>query len=375
MSKKNKKNKKNIPNIPNIPNSFYITDTRLLFFDIFYKNNKIYLIMPIYNKPANPLQITIIVNKSELSLSESFVKDSNEPALIYVYNVPSVNSEIASEIEVEVTCCEITKTYTLSHIIAPTPTTPTTPTTPRQHFLTLATLFQNDYTIFPLFYNYYKSQGVSHFYMYYNGVITKQIKDFFAKYSSDIVTLIEWNFHYWNPRTFKYPHHAQPAQIHHAIYRYGKSMSEYMISCDLDEYLHIPVQVDNNKENNKDGYGIDLTLKKYIDSHRDIDIFGFCNIWATTLDNKYPIEPVLPDKILTVESINPYKDRSKNIYKVDSIQTVGIHQVGESEPASFNENLKSIADLQMYHFYNWSRGARTIENCNIIVSPPTAPSS
>jgi hypothetical protein len=358
--------KKNIPNIPNIPNSFYITDTRLLFFDIFYKNNKIYLIMPIYNKPANPLQITIIVNNSELSLSESFVKDSNEPALIYVYNVPIMESEIASEIEVEVTCCEITKTYTLSHIISAT-----SPPIPRQHFLTLATLFQNDYTIFPLFYNYYKSQGVSHFYMYYNGVITKQIKDFFAKYSSDIVTLIEWNFHYWNPRTFKYPHHAQPAQIHHAIYRYGKSMSEYMISCDLDEYLHIPVQADNRK----DGYGIGLTLKKYIDSHSDIDIFGFCNIWATTLDNKYPTKPVLPDKILTVESINPYKDRSKNIYKLNSIQTVGIHQVGESEPACFNENLKSIADLQMYHFYNWSRGARTIENCNIIVSPPTAPSS
>ena len=369
MSKKNKNNIQNTHNIHNIPNSFYITDTRLLFFDIFYKNNKIYLIMPIYNKPANPLQITIILNNIELSLSESFVKDSNEPALIYVYNVPIMESEIASEIEVEVSCCEIMKTYTLSHIISATSPTPTpipTPIpTPRQHFLTLATLFQNDYTIFPLFYNYYKSQGVSHFYMYYNGVITNQIKDFFAKYSSDSVTLIEWNFHYWNPRTFKYPHHAQPAQIHHAIYRYGKSMSEYMISCDLDEYLHIPIQSDN------DNHRLSLTLKKYIDSHRDIDIFGFCNIWATTLDDKYPAEPVLPDKILTVESINPYKDRSKNIYKLDSIQTVGIHQVGESDPANFNENLKSITDLQMYHFYNWSREARTIENCNIVVSPHT----
>jgi len=368
MSKKNKKNKnnkKNIPNTPNIPNSFYITDTRLLFFDIFYKNNKIYLIMPIYNKPANPLQITIILNNTDLSLSESFVKDSNEPALIYVYNVSSMESKIASEIEVEVSCCDITKTYILSHIISATSTSTSPTPTPHQHFLTLATLFQNDYTIFPLFYNYYKSQGVSHFYMYYNGVITKQIKDFFAKYSSDSVTLIEWNFHYWNPRTFKYPHHAQPAQIHHAIYRYGKSMSEYMISCDLDEYLHIPIQSDN------DNHRLSLTLKKYIDSHRDIDIFGFCNVWATRLDNKYPTEPVLPDKILTVESSNPYKDRSKNIYKLDSIQTVGIHQVGESDPVSFNENLKSITDLQMYHFYNWSRGARTIENCNIVVSPPT----
>jgi len=356
----------------NIPNSFYITNTRLLFFDIFYKNNKIYLIMPIYNKPANPLQIIIRVNNSDLPLSESFVKDSNEPVLIYVYNVPNADTEIASEIEVEVSCCQITKIYTLQHIISPTPTMPTTPTTPCQYFLTLTTLFHNDYTIFPLFYNYYKSQGVSHFYMYYNGVITQQVKDFFEEYGSDNITLIEWNFHYWNPRNFKYSHHAQPAQIHHAIYRYGKNASEYMISCDLDEYLHIPIQT----EKEKDRYAHNgITIKKYIDSHRDIDIFGFCNIWATTLDNKYPTKPVLPDKILTVESINPYKDRSKNIYKLNSIQTVGIHQVGESDPTSFNENLKSITDLQMYHFYNWSRHERTIENCNIVVSPPTAPSS
>jgi hypothetical protein len=341
-----------------IPNSFYITNTRLLFFDIFYKNNKIYLIMPIYNKPANHLHMIIRVNKSELYLSESFVKDSNEPALIYVYNFPIVGDKVSNEIQVEVSCCEITKIYTLQHII--------TPTRPRQHFLTLTTLFHNDYTIFPLFYNYYKSQGVSHFYMYYNGVITQQIKDFFEEYGSDNITLIEWNFHYWNPRNFKYSHHAQPAQIHHAIYRYGKNVSEYMISCDLDEYLHIPAKLNNNNS---------ITLKKYIDSHRDIDIFGFCNIWATTLDDKYPTKPVLPDKILTVESINLYKDRSKNIYKLNSIQTVGIHQVGESEPTSFNENLKSITDLQMYHFYNWSRHERTIENCNVVVSPPTAPSS
>jgi hypothetical protein len=343
---------------PNIPNSFYITNTRLLFFDIFYKNNKIYLIMPIYNKPANPLQISVRVNKDELSVSESFVKDSNEPALIYVYNVPNADTEIASEIEVEISCCEVTKNYTLQHII--------TPTKPCQHFLTLTTLFHNDYTIFPIFYNYYKSQGVSHFYMYYNGVITQQIKDFFEEYGSDNITLIEWNFHYWNPRNFKYAHHAQPAQIHHAIYRYGKNASEYMISCDLDEYLHIPAKLNDNNNNNNNS----ITLKTYIENNVDIDVFGFCNIWATTLDNKYPPQHVLPDKILTVESIHPYKDRSKNIYKSNSIQTVGIHQVGESEPTSFNENLKNITDLKMYHFYNWSRHERTIENCNVIVSSP-----
>jgi hypothetical protein len=200
--------------------------------------------------------------------------------------------------------------------------------------------------------------------MYYNGTITPIIQDFFSTYGSDNVTLIEWNFHYWNPRTFKYPHHAQPAQMHHAIYRYGKSISEYVIFCDLDEYLHIPVS------KNKDNACVGVTLKEYIENYNDIDIFGFCNIWATTVDGTYPSEPVLPDKILIVENHNEYHERSKNIYKIDSIQTVGIHQVAESKPISFNKNLKSITDLQMYHFYNWSRLSRTIENCNIVVSSP-----
>ena len=38
----------------------------------------------------------------------------------------------------------------------------------------------------------------------------------------------------------KYRHHAQLGQIHHAIYYYGKDICDYMIFCDLDEYLFIP---------------------------------------------------------------------------------------------------------------------------------------
>ena len=40
-----------VNNITRDINPFYISDLNLLFFDIFYKNNKLYLIMPIYNEP------------------------------------------------------------------------------------------------------------------------------------------------------------------------------------------------------------------------------------------------------------------------------------------------------------------------------------
>ena len=37
-----------------------------------------------------------------------------------------------------------------------------------------------------------------------------------------------------------FKHHAQPGQMHHALYKYGKNNYNYMIFCDLDEYIFIP---------------------------------------------------------------------------------------------------------------------------------------
>ena len=33
-------------------------------------------------------------------------------------------------------------------------------------------MFQHDFRIIPIFYDYYKKQGVDHFYLYYNGRLT-----------------------------------------------------------------------------------------------------------------------------------------------------------------------------------------------------------
>ncbi len=70
--------------------------------------------------------------------------------------------------------------------------------------------------------------------MYYNGKITDEIMKYYNKKD---ITLIEWDYIYWNDNSLEYGHHAQLGQIHDAIYRYGKDNSEYIIFCDLDEYL------------------------------------------------------------------------------------------------------------------------------------------
>jgi len=351
---------------PYKPQYFAINNSKLLFFDIIYKNNKIYLIMPIYNIPANPDNIIVSVNNLSLKLTESYVKDSDEPILIYIYEY---NSEPNSIIKVNVSIITgIIKSYDIRHIYTntipisiPIPSNNTIIKTNK--FLALTTLFKYDYFIFPIFYNYYKNQGVQHFYMYYNGIITPEISKVFNKTD---VTLVEWNFHYWNPRGTKYVHHAQTGQMHHALYNYGKDVYEYMIFCDLDEYLHIPKNKFVEPQQQSSSQYHDNTILEFIKINRTIDVFGFCNIWANTINDKIPDNLQLPNKFLTVSTKNEYKERSKNIYKVSSINTIGIHQT-----CTDYVGLNCITDLNMYHFYKWSSKNRVIENCTNIIDLTT----
>ena len=328
-------------------NPFYINYVNLLFFDIFYKNNKLYLIMPIYNEPYTINNFLLILNKKNLIPSEKYIKDSYEPISVFVYDIDKTGQtgQHNDSITIDIVCNYVKKSYHLNHIST---------TDKPKHFLTLTTLFKHDASLFPFFYNYYTKQGVSHFYIYHNGIITPEIYKLFNRPQYKNVTLVEWNFHYWNPREFKYFHHAQMGQIHHALYRYGKDVSEYMIFCDFDEYLHIPQPQPQPQP----------LLHQYIKNNPSIDIFGFCNIWADTFQDEYPNSPVIPKRILAVAEDNIYTERSKNIYKVSSIKTIGVHQLCDDE---YFSNLKSIVDLKMYHFYRWSSKSRTIDNCTNIV--------
>ena len=210
-------------NNSNSQQKFVISKDRYLFFDIFYKEHNVYMIMPIYNEKVSSKEIIVKINNTELTLTTEFVKDTYEPIVIFVYSCTSMPDTINLTVQYK----DITNSYLLQHIGVSEIKIP----------LSLTTLFKNDYKLFPIFYKYYKNQGVSHFYMYYNGIITNEITNMF---NFDDVTLIEWNFNYWNDKTCKYVHHAQLGQIHHALYKYGKKVSNYMIFCDLDEYLHIP---------------------------------------------------------------------------------------------------------------------------------------
>ena len=317
----------------NSVNSFSLGQDKYLFFDIFYKNDYIYLIVPIYSVLVKCDDIKIQINNKRLSINKEYIKDSYEPICIYRYHHPSENEIIKVSVEYE----NIIRCYDL-------PSIKTTKTTE----LSLTTLFLDDYKLFKLFYKYYKKEGVTKFILYYNGKITDEVRSFFTEYMSDISTkiiLVEWNFNYWNDKkTNKYRHHAQMGQLHHAIYKYGKDVHEYMVFCDFDEYLHIP----------------SFTLKDYISENKEIDVFGFCNRWSRTLDGPKPIE--FPRQFQTSDPISyGPKRRSKNIYKLDVIETTGIHAYNKFiDDKPINKKL----DFWMFHFHNWSQQNRRITGFN-----------
>ena len=300
-------------------NSFPLNGYRKLFFDIFHKNNKLYLICPVYSKIQRDIsEIKIHHNNIPTKLINRISKIKYEPTEILIYEFNS--NEKLNNIEVEYN--NIKKNFELEHI-----------KTSINYTLSVTTLFKDDFKLINIFYNYYKKQGVDRFYMYYNGVLNDKIKKL---YNLPGIILIEWNFQYWNDSgCFK--HHAQLGQMHHAIYRFGIENNEYMIFCDLDEYMHIP----NN------------TLIKYINSNNSVDQIGFCNYWSNTLDNKMPSS--FPNKFLIGEK-HDFKRRSKCIYKLKSIETINIHFDNK-----FNiSNPIKVNNFNLFHFFNWCRKNRKI---------------
>jgi hypothetical protein len=101
-----------------------------------------------------------------------------------------------------------------------------------------------------------------------------------------------------------------------------------MIFCDLDEYMYGGKQT-----------LIDLTKDSTVDS------FGFCNVWANTVNN------IIPERIPKTLKIGDKKDfpkRSKCIHKTEKIVLLNIHSASK-----FNQKIKNKNDYIMFHFHHW----------------------
>jgi len=323
----------------------------LQIFSQFIKNQQLYLIIAIIDQPIDTDNLQITINNQPVTLHSKHIKDTVEPIIVLVYDIPPSIDTTTPDITTTITY-KITQQSTANNTTAnntPTnityhKTTTTTPTTiihppPTKKKLAITTLFKDDHYLFPLYYQYYKRQGIDHFYMYYNGKLKdlpQKSLQLFQEHPED-VSLIEWDFPYWNPPQAKYTHNAQMGQIHDALHRYGKDSYDYMIFCDFDEYMYFEY----------------TKIRDVVHQYPDIDVFAFSNIWAETVDRTTP-STTDPDNIefpTTIDASDEklyYGDRSKNIIKLSTTDpTIGIHKIT-------HPNLFYAYNLTMYQFYTWT---------------------
>ena len=77
------------------PNTFYLDEDNVLFFNIFLKNNKIYVITPLYkenNYIINKNTLHITYESTLLKCSEQTTKNRNEPTQILIYDLTCFKS-------------------------------------------------------------------------------------------------------------------------------------------------------------------------------------------------------------------------------------------------------------------------------------------
>lgn len=300
-------------------------------FSAFQKNDEIYLVLSVNNEPVDIGKLVVLTEQGELMLETRYTRDKGEGSDVLVYKA-GAGAEAAGGTEGEL---DLFVQYKEDCRDVPCPVV----NIPKQpdDTMVLTTLFKDDWQLFPCFHDYYKRLGVSHYYMYYNGIPDESITSLFNQYPD--VTLIPWDFRYWNHTSCKIRHHAQMGQMHDALHRYGKGSHKYMIFCDLDEYLIL---------NGTPTSG----MQAFFDSHQEVNTFDFGNVWAHS-SHPGDLTNVEADKKFDGNlNVSSFPFRHKCVYRLDKPESniLCIHCPENKE------NMLPVGYL--LHFYDWSRPGR-----------------
>jgi hypothetical protein len=317
---------------------------RMLFADIFIKNNELILISQIYYDILfnfNEVEI-ILDNNNELININKFdqilpIEDNTTTNTHEAYNVIKYKLPIdkIKKDNINTFFIRYKNQKYLYNII------PIKNIDIKTEF-TIATLFKDDHYQIPMFYNYYKKQGVTKFILFYNGNI-KKVDHLLFK--APEIEYNSWNYDYYMDdvtsweKTDEFKKRTKSANIHHAQsllltmirYKYFKD-TRYLLLNDLDEYFHVPNE----------------TLITYL-KRTNKTMYQVKNYWAK-LKNKiiddtepkgnyhFDINSLKSIEVETNPSIyeNKFYERTKMIYRNDAMLNYKgtIHEID-----SFNVHL------------------------------------
>ena len=304
-------------------NNFHLEGDNYVYLDIFARDQSLFLLCQ-SNIDVNSLHVKY---KDKL-LSLNKQENLHENIILLIYNINPIDKELELNIDYK-------EKHTNTNIIYEDYSKVNKKT------LSITNLFKDDYYLIPMFIDYYKKQGIEHFYLYYNKKLSELKSD--DKILSDPnITFIEWDYIWFKDKD---KHNAQPAQMNHFIYKYGKPLWKYTLFSDLDEYAHI-------KNSNK--RLVDLVNS---DEYTNVDTFKFSCVWSDTIDKKIPCKnsPCIFPTQFNI-SVTPINYRDKLINKLDSI--ISMKNIHEMYDINFNKkDYKIHTDNNnnvLFHFFRWS---------------------
>jgi hypothetical protein len=352
----------------------------LLFFDIFIKNNDLYLIIPNYeNFIFEENKLILILNNNQLKLTEIIKYIEYEGIIILKYNI---YSELNINNQIKIIYDKI-KTFLNIEINI----------MDRINILNdnlcISTLFKDDYYLLDTWIDFYSNKNINDFYLYYNGEIDKiknKLEKILKKYKDLNITIIEWNFKYWN-NTTKYKHHAQTGMLNHCLYYYAKNFN-YWLNIDLDEYInniHNNNLHSNNLHSNNlhsNNYDIYLYNNRWAKLENNIKFDNYINLYKTKFylgnlqsyskkETRESLDSLIKSKSLDSDETREYKpqdilnfikknknkvylliNRTKWIINTNKFNAVGIHL----PKFNFNKKYNIYNDnLWFAHFSNWTK--------------------
>ena len=262
-------------------NTLYMQNNKMCFFDIFLRDNEIVIVCPAnHDKNINhdKYSVTFPNNNNIIVKSKVIIKKTRGKYIVIIFSLSPVQH--LNVLNVCFTYNDISANYNLTNGLN------------QNLFLGQTTLFKDDYKVAKMWINYYEAHGVNHFYVYYNEKLTTEIINF-VKNNKANVTLLEWNFPYWQ-NGVPGNHFAQSGQMGHALYKYGKPYCKFMIFNDFDEFMKME--------------DINCTISDFL-SNSNYDTIGFHNVWCYTIDRNIPTS--FPTKIYKSTTTHKFGYRSK----------------------------------------------------------------
>lgn len=277
------------------------TKGRQLVYDAFVRDGYLYLVSTYYHYREGPMRIEL-----DGVLATEVGRNEYEP--VRYFRVPC--STPPTHVIIDGTRYAFPTVVEVLPVVAPSG-------------FAIATLFKDDHAHIPEMVDWYRAQGVTHFYLYYNGPVfpagLPQAPD---------ITYRLWNFRYWNPgvdyrdRETGWVHAAQTAFLTAVRLRW-LPQHEWFGLVDIDEAVTVV-----------SGQRLDDFLRDVSGTYNAIRVR---NHWAFRSH----------DRIVYTMNADSWVHRTKVFYRFTYTGLCGVHHPKEQDRCLNTENARLL------HIVNW----------------------